>query len=126
VEQMERYEVEDLIREAGGLRATHRKSGVALETLRTGRRGIREWALGTRAKLALAWGVEIGEVRWPTGGTPTDTPQVPPRRESPKVDLDDLYEDGELKAKIEALIEREVERRVAGRSAERTETTEGN
>lgn len=124
--QTERYEVEDLIREAGGLRATHRKSGVAMETLRTGRRGVRDWSPETRAKLARAWGVEVGEVRWPTGKTSTAAPQVPPRREAPKVDLSGLYEDGELRGQIEALIEREVQRRMATQTAAQTQDAEGS
>jgi len=59
------YEVEDLMEGAGGLRATNRTSGVALETLRTGLRGMREWSPETKAKLAAAWGVRVDEVRWP-------------------------------------------------------------
>jgi hypothetical protein len=64
---------EVLIRRAGGLRATSRRTGelsedgraVAVETIRTGLAGTRVWSEPTKRKLAAAWGVSPGEVVWP-------------------------------------------------------------
>ncbi len=107
MQQTEKHEVADLIKRAGGLKATHRKSGVALETLRTGVRGMRRWSPDTRAKLARAWGVEAQTIRWPT--TEVAVPDVEETRLRYRAGEfeGDMREDEALRAEIEALVERQ-------------------
>ncbi len=107
MQQTEKHEVEDLMRKAGGLRATHRKSGVALETLRTGMRGMRRWSFETRAKLAQAWDVEAEAIRWPTTEvTVPDVEETRLRYRAGKFE-GDVREDEAFRAEIEALVERQ-------------------
>ncbi len=107
MQQLEKQKVEDLVRKAGGLRATHRKSGVALETLRTGLRGMRKWSPETRLKLARAWGVEVAEVRWPT--TEVGVPDLEETRCRYKAGEfeSDFYKDAVLSDEFAVLIERQ-------------------
>jgi hypothetical protein len=70
---MERHEPEILIRQTGGIRATSRRtkelsedgSAVAVETIRSGLAGTRNWSPATKRKLAAAWGVKTSDVIWP-------------------------------------------------------------
>ena len=118
--------LEELVDEFGGPERVSRLAGVHRVHFWKLRKG-KVVPQRTRAtKIAAVFGLRPEEVEWPRGFTRDPLPRVPPRRESPKVDMSGVYEDGALKAELEALIEREVQRRMATQTAAQTQDAEGN
>ena len=120
-----------------GVRKLGRDTGVSPATVNTTIHARRVPTYKTAQKMAAALGFGLSEIAWPLGyraedakpggpgsGQIVDAPRVPPRRETPNVDLSGVYEDGELRAEIEALVEREVQRRMTTRTAAQTRAVE--
>lgn len=105
--------LDELIDEQGGAAALRRRTGISDLTIRKIRRGERVPFVGTATRMAEGLGVDIAQIDWPCGYA-----TAPGQR--PKAILDDLYEDGALKAEIANLIEREVQRRMAADGGART------
>ena len=103
--------LEELVAEYGGPTRVARLAEVEKINFWRVRRGkvVPQRAKATR--IAAVFGLRPEGIAWPRGFT-EDPPHIPPRRERPKVSLDDLYKDEALKAEIANLIEREVQRRM--------------
>lgn len=119
--------LEELVEEFGGPTRVARLAEVEKINFWRVRKGkvVPQRAKATR--IAAVFGLKPEELVWPRGYT-EDAPynRVPPRRESPALDMSGLRPDSELKAEIEALVEREVQRRMATQTAAQSQDTEGN
>ncbi len=98
--------LEELVWEFGGPHQVARLAEVEKINFWRVRKGKTVPQRAKATRIAAVFGLRPEEVVWPRGFT-EDPPRVPPRRESPKVDLHGLYEDSELRDEIEALIDRQ-------------------
>lgn len=108
--------LEELVEEFGGPHRVARLAEVEKVNFWRVRKGKVVPQRAKASRIAAVFGLRPEELVWPRGFT-EDAPHVPPRRGTPKADMSELYEDGELRGQIEALIEREVQRRVKAASA---------
>ncbi len=114
MEEQSKKDLGELIDQQGGMSALRRRTGLSVITIRKVRRGERVPFVGTATRMAGGLGVGVDDIDWPRGYA-----TAPGQR--PKAILDDLYEDGELKAEIADLIEAEVQRRMATQTAAQTQ-----
>lgn len=113
--------LEELVWEFGGPARVARLAEVDKVNLWRVRKGKVVPQRAKASRIAAVFGLGPEGVAWPRGFT-EDAPRVPQRRETPKVNLSGLYQDGELRDEIEGLIEREVRRRVKVTSATAAQT----